>query len=203
MLLWTLILTLLLLLLQTGKSLSYNGKGLGNRVSNSSLVSSNSASIQAQAAAAAMIHPYMNARLQGIQASTACMNVNPYLRYNPAFAAAAAAAINPYAAYPPPSVNSVSPINLISVWCLSSYHCSLIEQMLYCDDSHCSMAYKLFFVLIAVVKCFKFFIHETYFCNRWQCVYRFCWIVIMLEKTTISVLMFFCLTRFWVLRFVL
>jgi RNA recognition motif-containing protein len=92
---------------QTGKSLSYNGKALGNRVSNSSLVSSNSASIQAQAAAAAMIHPYMNARLQGIQASTAaCMNVNPYLRYNPAFAAAAAAAINPYAGYPPPSVNS-------------------------------------------------------------------------------------------------
>lgn len=60
-----------------------------------------------------MMHPYMNARLQGIQASTACMNVSPYLRYNPAFAAAAAAAINPYAGYPPAAVNSVSLITII------------------------------------------------------------------------------------------
>jgi RNA recognition motif-containing protein len=91
---------------QTGKSLSYNGKALGNRLTNSGgMVTTNSASLVNQAAAA-MIHPYMNARLQGIQASTACMNVNPYLRYNPAFAAAAATAINPYAGYPQPSVNS-------------------------------------------------------------------------------------------------
>ncbi|CAG2110800.1 unnamed protein product [Medioppia subpectinata] len=92
--------------INTGKSVNYNGKGLAsngkpmanNRVSSKSnkSVANNSASIQAQAAAAAMIQPYINARLQ---ASAACMNVNPYLRYNPAFAAAAAAAaINPYAA---------------------------------------------------------------------------------------------------------
>ena len=74
-------------------------------------VANSPASIQAQAAAAAMIQPYINARLQNMQASAACMNVNPYLRYNPAFAAA----INPYATaavaaagYPPPNMNSVS-----------------------------------------------------------------------------------------------
>jgi hypothetical protein len=116
--------------------LSYNGKALGNRVSNSSLVSSNSASIQAQAAAAAMIHPYMNARLQGIQASTAaCMNVNPYLRYNPAFAAAAAAAINPYAGYPPPSVNSVSlQYKSIYIFFTNNFQCC-------CDTSLISVSF--------------------------------------------------------------
>ena len=94
-----------------------NGKPLtNNRVSSkpNKGMANSPATIQAQAAAAAMIQPYINARLQNIQASAACMNVNPYLRYNPAFAAAAAA-INPYATaaaaaagYPPPNVNSVS-----------------------------------------------------------------------------------------------
>jgi RNA recognition motif-containing protein len=106
--------------MSSGKSISLNGKGLAsngkpltnNRVSTkpSKGLAKSPATIQAQAAAAAMIQPYINARLQNIQASAACMNVNPYLRYNPAFAAAAAA-INPYATaaaagYPPPSVNS-------------------------------------------------------------------------------------------------
>ena len=108
----------------SGKSVSYNGKTLASNgkpltsrsLSNKSskAVTSSPATIQAQAAAAAMIQPYINARLQSSLQSAACMNVNPYLRYNPAFAAAAAA-INPYATaaaaaagYPPPSVNSVS-----------------------------------------------------------------------------------------------
>lgn len=97
------------------KTLATNGKPMtsGRGSSKSSKpVTASPATIQAQAAAAAMIQPYLSARLQNMPASAACMNVNPYLRYNPALAAAAAAAsIKPYATagYPPPSVNSVSP----------------------------------------------------------------------------------------------
>lgn len=85
-----------------------NGKKTNNhtRISSNSTIISKSPNIVNQATAAAMMNPYMSARLaQSMQTSTAaCMNVNPYLARYPPFAAVAA--VNPcYAGYPSPSVS--------------------------------------------------------------------------------------------------